>query len=270
MAKKTTALAAPTTPAAWETKLAKMDPALREKMAARAKEVAQQSVTGGLWITVKQGVMKFQGAEVPDNKLDVVVLDVAFENNYYEGKFDPKNTTPPVCFAVAYKKDDLKPHPKSTKPQADTCAQCPMNQFGTADTGKGKACQNRKRLAVISADDLSPKRIQETEVAYHKLSVTSVRQWDNFANTLAGLKLPHEFAVATISAHTHEEHQQETRFEFVNVLDEESMSAIDAKRERQVESGATLTGYDAKAADAPAGAKKSVQAKPAAPKKHGR
>lgn len=112
---------------------------------------------GGLTITTAGGVFKVGDDPVAGNALCVVVLDAAYVNAYYKGKWEAgQEVTPPHCFAMSLEKDELAPHPSMEsapyfEAQSSDCAKCPMNQYGTADVGKGKACKNRMRLALIDA-----------------------------------------------------------------------------------------------------------------------
>ena len=47
--------------------------------------------------------------------------------------------SPPDCHSI----DSIRPSPESAKVQADTCASCPHDKFGSAAVGKGKACKTR-------------------------------------------------------------------------------------------------------------------------------
>ncbi len=256
MAAAATALAQPLTAAGWEQRLARLKPEQRTKHEAQLKEQAKQSATGGNWINVRQGEMRFQGQPIPDNNLDLIVLDVAFENDYYDKDFNADDTAPPVCFAIAYEKDALRPDPKSPKPQAEVCARCPKNEFGSANKGSGKACQNRKRLVVISASDLAPKVLSETDTAMMKTPVTSMKNWDKYASTLTGLRCPYQWAVTNVRAQKHEKYQQELIFNFQGVVPEPAQEVLDHRRDQVRENGATLQGYEPRAERAASTGKK--------------
>lgn len=69
----------------------------------------------------------------------------------WDGNAEP---AAPDCYSL----DGTGPHPDSTSPQNDMCATCPHNAWGskTSPTGSPiKACSDRKRLAVVAADDPS-------------------------------------------------------------------------------------------------------------------
>lgn len=92
----------------------------------------------------------------PRNSIEVVILKAAtviskiwYEEGYVEG-----STAPPDC----YSNNGIRPEAASTKPQCETCAVCPRNQWGSRITpaGKqGKDCSDSKRLAVVPLEDLN-------------------------------------------------------------------------------------------------------------------
>jgi hypothetical protein len=70
---------------------------------------------------------------------------------YYEGKYEEGSDGKPTCFS----NDGQRPDPEAAKPQCDTCALCPQNQWGSRITDAGKKarnCSDSRRLAVAAAD----------------------------------------------------------------------------------------------------------------------
>ena len=181
---ESTAVASPTN---WQDRLAKFAVAA----------VAAEAAPSGSFITAKSGILQFAGNAVAGNKLDVVVVDSIYENTYYTGEYDPDAPLSPVCFAFAHDDGDLVPHADSTEPQHSSCKGCPQNEFGTAEKGKGKACKNSRRIAVLPGTDLSAEALETAEVAFMKLPVTSVKNWGNYVNTLATIDHRPPFAVVT-------------------------------------------------------------------------
>ncbi len=159
-----------------------------EELAKQAQIATQTEagVGGGSFLGTAQGILKYQGAEVPNNELNVVVVDHILENALYEGAYDPDNPQPPVCFAFGRTEEEMAPHPDSAKPQGDAegkCAGCQWNVWGSADVGRGKACKNIRRLELITEGDLED--IPGAEVAFLKLPVTSVKAWAGYVRQLA-------------------------------------------------------------------------------------
>lgn len=153
-----------------------------------AADTADHEAVAGNFISVRGGTLTYGGAAMKNNKMRVVILDAIYENAYYGSRFDPDSIESPVCFAFARgaEHETMAPHPKSTAIQHKTCMGCPQNKFGSANTGKGKACGNRRRLALMSADgDLTAKSVEKGQIAYLKLPVTSVAGWSFY---IKGLK----------------------------------------------------------------------------------
>jgi len=151
-----------------------------EELAKEAKALsATEKLSGGRkFITHKDGTMSFAGAEVPDNELSVVILGVIHENQWYDEDYQAGEFQIPKCFAFGTTEDEMEPHEKAVDPQHTSCEGCPLNEWGSADRGNGKACKNVRRFAMISASDLDD--LENAEIAYLKLPVTSVKHWASY------------------------------------------------------------------------------------------
>jgi len=110
---------------------------------------------GGDKIKLKPGKFVLPDGSETDS-LDIVIVDFISANTFYEGAYNKDDIVPPTCFALGTNPTQLVPSDNSPVKQSDTCASCPMNQFGSA--GAGKACKNGRRLAVLppDADDDTP------------------------------------------------------------------------------------------------------------------
>lgn len=161
----------------------------QDEMARHIKNTTdmEASVASGQWITTRGGQLSYQGTPFAENKMKVVIVDAILENCYYEGRFDPDNPASPVCYAFGRDDKEMKPHEKSAKPQAERCHGCPRNEFETSETGKGKACKNVRRLALVAAEPLTDRAIEKGEVAFLKIPVTSVRGWASYVRALGAL-----------------------------------------------------------------------------------
>lgn len=164
-----------------QTSLVKWDEQLAKEAILAAG--VEANVGGGSFIGTAGGRLKVKGAFVPDNKLECVIVDHIIEYAYYEGDFDPENPQPPVCFAFGRDEKTLVPHTDVTEKQHETCTGCPQNEWASAKRGKGKACKNGRRLALITSGDLD--NLAKAEVMYLKVPVTSVRGWAGYVRNLA-------------------------------------------------------------------------------------
>lgn len=170
--KPTTALAAPGT---WE-----------EEMAAEAKEAAATVAPTSQRLSFKGGNISLGDTKL-ENPLPVIIADFCLENALYEEAYDPERPAPPVCFALGRKEEELAPHPLSTKPQHEKCRGCPQNEFGSS--GKGKACKNSIRLAIVSGG-VEGDGVAATEVLNATLPPTNLGAWGNYVKGLRDMGLP--------------------------------------------------------------------------------
>jgi len=128
------------------------------------------------------------GDEVLGDTLTCVVLGTVFENSFYDGVYDPDNPLPPACFAIGEDEDDLYPDETGPDIQAESCQECPHNEWGSADIGEGKKCKNGRRLAVYAYGEDG---LYVDQIAILKLSPTSLKHWSGYAKSVANrLKRP--------------------------------------------------------------------------------
>jgi len=158
---------------------------------ARQAAVASETVGGtggGNRIRVTQG-KKFVDPDGNESTgpIMLTILDYNSQNLYYGGPFEKDNPVPPDCFALSTvgslggKIDHLVPSDNAPEKQAEACNLCPMNQFGSAANGKGKACKNTRVLAVINPD-LDP---AEAPINTLSISPSGLKRFDTYVRTLA-------------------------------------------------------------------------------------
>ena len=126
--------------------------------------------------------------------LQLVVVDFVSRNEWYENAYNKDDVTPPNCFAIHPEPKQLVPSANAPDKQSDDCASCPLNQFGSAPTGAGKACKNTRVLAVMppDADD-------DTEIWTLKVSPTGIKSFDSFvAGVNRAFQLPPVGVVVTV------------------------------------------------------------------------
>ncbi len=196
------------------------------EQASKTKAIEDSAATLGNWITVRAGVMKYKDNTIKGNTMPVVIVAHRLENAYFDEDFDPDTPRSPVCFAFGEDADSLAPHKDSEKPQATLCKDCKWNAFQTAKNGKGKACKNTRRLGMIHADSVKggATEVAKTEIAMHKLPVTSVINWSTYVNQLAGaLQTAPIGAITEFSCAPHEKNQVQVNFELVKEIDDEEV-----------------------------------------------
>lgn len=158
------------------------------QLAVQRGSVAQPS---GNSISVKGKVFTFPDGKSSNGPIQVIVLDHRNVNTHYPGAYNPQQITPPDCYAIGTIIDDMAPAADVKNPYADACGGCLKNAWGSGNGGRGKACQNTVRLAVVPPDadaDTDPMTI--------KISPTGLGSWNKLnADLIAAGLIPIQVGV---------------------------------------------------------------------------
>lgn len=160
---------------------------IQEKIKAELAEARKTipPVTGRN-ISTKGKLFTFPDGKTHPGPIQAVILDHRNVNRYYVKPYDPQNPAPPHCFAISKVIEGMRPHEEAMEPQAETCSECVMNQWGSAPNGRGKACRNTVRLAIVPPDaDVNDDPMILT------VSPTGLKSWASLVNGLESFgKLP--------------------------------------------------------------------------------
>ena len=170
----------------------------REKMAMVTAQAAASEATKGGFLSFKGGNMSYDDNMIAGNKLEVVVLDFMLENAIFREKYNPSKPASPMCYAFGREEDTMVPHPEAEEPQAASCAVCPNNDWASdPEGGRGKACKNSRRIALLPADVLSRgvADIAKANVVMCKLPVTSIKNFSAYINQVVKVLEQPPFAV---------------------------------------------------------------------------
>lgn len=155
--------------------------------------------------------------------LEVVIVDFMSTNLFYDGPYNRDNVQPPACFAIGPEPSLMVPSTNSPDRQAESCSSCPMNQFGSALTGKGKACKNTRLIAVKALDN--------DEVWIMSIPPTSLKSFDSYVSSLATSHKTSPIGVVTQISLDKSVQFSAPRFHVVRPLDDEELGASFAKRD---------------------------------------
>lgn len=157
-----------------------------DELAKAAKEVASVERPALSQISTRAGQLVYQGQPIPGNKLPCIIIASAFENRYYDKPFDPNNRSAPKCFALSLNGQNMVPHDDVPEKQSETCEGCNLYKWGSDPKGgKGKACKQVRRLALLPASALVEGNIRTAEIALISIPVTSAKNWANYVNNCA-------------------------------------------------------------------------------------
>lgn len=246
-----------------------------EELAKQAKLAAdmEASAAGGQFFSIRAGVLTFGGNPMPDNKVAAIIISSVLENVFYEGEFDSDNPVPPTCYALGTNEKELTPHADvvaASNQQHATCVGCEWNEFGTAERGKGKACKNTRRVALLPAGLFNPKSkefeeydlkyLEQAAFGYLRLPVTSVRGYATYVKQMSDrfAMPPHAF-ITEVSVQPDPKNQVRVDFTPIGKIDRDWLPVI-MKRYSEAQKAITF-GYPTPDARTP---KKAAPAKKAA------
>lgn len=237
-------------PAAAGTALANWEEELAKQAQVAVQDESTAATGGGRFFSTRAGVLTYDDAKLPGNQMAVVILDSIMENVYYEGKFDPEQKTPPTCFAFGRDADTMEPHEEVDKHeeftrQSDLCADCIRNEWGSAETGKGKACSNRRRLSLIPAGTYIPQGrgggfeleleddesvLAKAEAGYLKLPVMSVKGYAAYMKQVAEqFRRPLHAVVTRVWLEPDPKSQFRVNFELIDTVPDHMIPVVMAR-----------------------------------------
>lgn len=143
-------------------------PAALRDVAGNDNEDLSSGVRGGYSVLSIRGSrwhIKHDGEETtvldpttkdPVGSLKMVLLKAngSISKNFYPDGYEEGSSEPPTCYSI----EGVQPDPGAPDIQAESCAICPKNVFGSriTDSGKkAKACSDSRRMAVIPEGDFN-------------------------------------------------------------------------------------------------------------------
>jgi hypothetical protein len=189
-----------------------------KELAAYADKSAAAEANAGTGLqsfSLKSGVLSLDDNPMPNNEVPVIVLSHIFENVFYLEDYDPDNPAPPTAYALGHDEAELRWSEDSIaelddgeKIAGELCDDTSINQWGSADKGRGKACRNLRRLLVIPAGQFNKKtgafelntdeeHYAKAKPVFLKIPVMSTPNWSNYVKSLAANLRKPPFVVAT-------------------------------------------------------------------------
>lgn len=237
-----------------------------EKWRAEAAVAADSEQRASFQMKTRGGVLAVGDDQLPGNQACVIILDHFRENSYFDKTiaFDEKNPLPPICYAYGRDNDEMAPHPGMQvdlewfEPQHECCggdgsgnSLCPRNKWSSADQGRGKACQNRRRLIMIPAGYFEPKRgsrdfdlhifedakhFEQADSVTLRMPVTSVENWAKYVSQLSSAhRRPPHGVFTRVFIEPHPKTQFKVCFEFLDLVPDDLAEIIFTRHDQSLE-----------------------------------
>jgi len=198
----------------------------QDQMKADAQSLLEKERPALSIMSLKSGVMTIGGEAVPGNEMDCIIVASVTENSYYDTRYDPDVKTNPACYAIGEgRAEDLEPYPDSERKQSDACSSCEKFEWGSdPNGGRGKACKERRRLALMPADG-------SAEMCLLSIPPTSLKNWSNHVRSIiATTGMSPAGVITKIKTVPSAKNQFEVRFSIVGNVPEHSLPTIMSKK----------------------------------------
>ena len=174
-------------------------PADVQKMLNEAASTQSESESSAIPFISTRGKKFAIGDSKLGAALTCVVLADVFDHAWYDRKYDPgsDDVFPPACFAIGHDQTNMSPHDDAPNKQDDACDGCALNEFGSSDNGKGKACRNGRRLLIASVDG---GQVNFGDLAIVNISPTALKGYSKYVKSINNIKkLPVWSVVTTLT-----------------------------------------------------------------------
>ena len=174
-----------------------ISPEIKAMLDAAAKEQSEGEQGGIPFISLKGKKFSVGDVKLGTSLVCVIISDV-FDHSWYDRKYDPKSDEvfPPACFAMGKDISSMAPHENAPDKQSESCSTCHKNEFGSADTGKGKACRNGRRLLIASVDENG--NVNFNDLAIINISPTALKGYSKYVKSINNIKKLPVWAVTTV------------------------------------------------------------------------
>lgn len=213
----------------------------KEQLREDAAEESERTPMGtGNRLTLKRnGQFSFQGADIGES-IECVIVDHVVVKQYFDTDYDEDNPSPPACFALKPNSKNIAPHDNSPDRQAETCEECWANEWASG-RGRGKACSDKNRAALLHVDDLNG------DLILVEVPVTSGAAFNKYVTGLTkAAELPSYAVITELTMDEHADYQK-LIFELIEEVPEKMLGAVMAKRDLAREmlmEPYDTTGYD--------------------------
>ena len=159
------------------------------------------SIKGSKWAVRYSGdtepMLNADGDSVPAIQVVILQSNPNVTKTYYKGKYEEGDDSQPDCASC----DGKTPDRGVENPVAKNCEGCPMNAWGSriTESGKdGKACQDSRRVAVLSAGDLKSDVFDGAPLLL-RVPATSLKELSAYSRQLSAQGLSYKAVVTKVS-----------------------------------------------------------------------
>ena len=191
---------------------------------------------GKVWSIRHQGneqILMRDDGDGPRNSIEVVLIKAspAVSKIYYKQGYVDGSNAAPDCWSA----NGQTPDPSVQNKVSPTCANCPMNAWGSrvTEAGKqGKACSDSRRVAVVPVADIANELFGGPMLL--RIPAASLKDLKSYGDTLNSYQYPY-YAVATRVSFDPQEAYPKFMFSAVRPLtDDEARQVMELREDKKV------------------------------------
>lgn len=137
----------------------------------------------GQTIGIKGKKFKYKN-DVIGRVANFVIVDFIRANAYYDTPFHEDTIELPACLALSVDGENMVPLEHAPRKQNAQCDGCEQNAWGSADIGRGKACAEQYRIAVLAVDHSRKETYANCEMATITVPPTSKQNFGDYVHAL--------------------------------------------------------------------------------------
>jgi len=157
-----------------------IDKALSEHVSDAAARIEKPM---GQTIGIKGKKFKYKD-DVIGRTASFVIVDFIRANAFYDTPFQPDTIELPACLALSIDGENMAPLEHAPRKQNQQCDGCEQNAWGSADVGRGKACAEQYRLAVLAVDHTRKETYANCDMAVITTPPTSKKNFSLYVKAL--------------------------------------------------------------------------------------
>lgn len=157
----------------------------------------------------------------PRGSIEVVIVKASARLGkiFYQDGYEEGSAAAPDCYST----NGVTPDPGALKKQCTTCAVCPKNAWNSGKNGRGKACSDSRRLAVVPQLDLKNEMFEGAMLL--RVPAASLGDLADYGKVLSQMGYPF-FGVATRVSFDPKESYPKFAFNAIRPLTDEEADIV--------------------------------------------
>lgn len=202
---------------------------IQKKMMADAEAQLEDAnkLSSGLFISTNNKKFTMGDLEF-GSEIDVVIVDNILDYVYYDRPYKEGENASPACYALGRDEEEMVWAEDSPLYAGESVADHELNEWGSdPQGGNGKACANRRRLAIMAHDG----EVQDDELLMVRVSPTGLKKFNAYVKSVVTKMQVPLYAVVTRLAFDPNQSYPTLTFECIGRLEDDEIIKVIEQQE---------------------------------------